>query len=124
MIVHKDWSGWLAGLRSKALKAGAESIVTNITAMLGTNGVAAMGIPHLTDIGMSWKTAVATMLIQFTLRTVLAAAMYVEAKPDPDVITETVETQHITKDSVSGVTEVGSSKTTTTTPIETKEPKQ
>jgi hypothetical protein len=94
---YTDWRGWLDGLRSKAMKAGAESLVTNLSAMLATNGVASMGIPHLQDIGMSWKTALATMFIQFTLRAGLAAAQYVAAKPDPDVVQEEVDTTQITK---------------------------
>lgn len=123
VIKHRDWSGWLEGMRSKAFKAGAEAISTNVTALLGTNGVAAMGIPGFSDIGMGWKTAVATTLIQFTLRVVAAAAMYVRDKPDPDVITETIQTEHINRDSVTGViTETGSSKTVTTTPTESKKP--
>lgn len=80
-----------------------------------------MGIPGLADIGMGWKTAIATTLIQFTLRVVAAASMYVRDKPDPDVITETVQTEHINRDSVTGViTETGNSKTVTTTPTESK----
>jgi hypothetical protein len=115
----KDWSGWWDGLRSKSFKAGAEAISTNVTAMLGTNGVASMGIPGLTDIGLGWKTAVATTLIQFSLRVVAAAAQYVKDRPDPDVITETVETAHFSK-SADGSVESGGSKKTTTTPV-TKE---
>lgn len=83
---HLDWSNWWQGLRSKAMKAGAESITTNIGAMLSTNGVASMGIPHLDDIGMNWKTAVATTVIQFSLRVMFAAAQYVANKPDPDMV--------------------------------------
>ena len=83
---YQDWRGWWEGLRSKMMKAGAEALATNITAMLGTNGVASMGIPGLGDIAMGWKTAVATTLIQFTLRTVLAAVLYIQTKPDPDLV--------------------------------------
>jgi len=118
-IKHKDWSGWWDGVRSKMMKAGAEALSTNLTALLGTNGVDALNIPGLDGIGMSWKTAVATMLIQFVLRSAKAGSDYIRDNPDPAVITETVETTHITKDSV-GTTEIGSSKTTTTTPVETK----
>lgn len=93
----KDWRSWLDGLRSKAMKAGAESIVTNLGAMLATNGVANMGIEALKDAGMNWKTALFTMGIQFALRTGFAAAQYVAAKPDPDEIMQEVETEIITK---------------------------
>lgn len=93
---YADWKGWFDGLRSKAMKAGAESLATNIGALLSTNGIASMGIPHLQDIGMNWKTALATMVVQFVLRTGFAAAQYIAAKPDPDTITEETETS-ITK---------------------------
>jgi hypothetical protein len=94
---HKDWNGWLDGMRSKVFRAGAEALVTSLTAMFGTNAVANMHIPGFEGIGMTWKTAIASLLIQFVVRVVIAAAMYVQAKPDPDVIVETVETTLTTK---------------------------
>lgn len=94
---YRDWSGWWDGMRAKALKAGAEAIGTSATALLGTNGVASMQIPGLTDIGMGWKTALATMFIQFSLRVVAAGAAYVQAQPEPELITEVTDTQQITK---------------------------
>lgn len=94
---YRDWSGWWDGMRSKALKAGAEAIGTNATALLGTNGVASMQIPGLTDIGMGWKTALATMVIQFTLRVIVAGAAYIQAQPEPELITEVTDTQQIAK---------------------------
>ena len=113
-----DWRGWLEGMRSKAFKAGAESLTTNLGALFTTNGLANMKVPGLEGIGMGWKTAIATCLIQFALRTGVAAAQYVAAKPDPDVITETVETVHVTRDQVTGSVETGTSKTVTTTPVD------
>jgi len=113
----QDWRGWRDGLRSKAMKAGAESITTNLGALMGTNAVANMGIEALKDMGMNWKTFLFTMALQFTIRVVFAAAQYVAAKPDPDVITETVETTHFSKDEA-GTVSGGSSKTITTTPVE------
>ena len=99
MAIHKykDWRGWLDGLRSKAMKAGAESISTNLGAMIATNGVANMGIDALKDVGMNWKTALFTLIIQFAIRTGFAAAQYVAAKPDPEEITTEVDTTQITK---------------------------
>ena len=117
IIKKQDWNDWWDGMRSKAMKAGAESLTTNVGALLSTNGLANMKIPGLQDIGMGWKTAIATCLIQFTLRVVFAAAQYVANKPDPDVITETVETVHVRRDAVTGSVETGTSKTTTITPI-------
>lgn len=94
---YKDWSGWWDGLRSKSMRAGAEAITTNLGGLLTTNGLAAT-VPGLSDIGMSWKTAIATTLIQFSVRIVLAAAKYVQDKPDPDVIEETIETGFLKKE--------------------------
>lgn len=86
MSIHKlrNWSSWWDGLRTKALQAGAESIVTNVTAMIGSNGVASM-VPALHDYALSWHTALITTGTQFILRTVLAAAKYVQEKPDADI---------------------------------------
>lgn len=98
MSIHKfkDWRSWWDGLRTKALKAGAESIATNVTAMLGSNGVASM-VPALHDYALSWKTALVTTGSQFVLRTVLAASQYVAEKPDADIVTEEVDTTILTK---------------------------
>jgi hypothetical protein len=93
VMIHKikDWQGWWDGMRSKAMKAGAEAIVTNLTTMLGSNGVASM-IPSLHDYALTWKTALITTVSQFIIRVVLAGAQYVFAKPDPDVIEQNIET--------------------------------
>lgn len=120
-VTHKDWGSWWDGLRSKSMRAGAESLATNFTALLGTNGVAAMGIPGLADIGMNWKTAILTCVIQFVLRVGLSAALYVQNKPDPDVIVETIDTTHVTKDAMGKVIEQGSSTTVTETVIKKPE---
>lgn len=113
---YRDWKGWWDGMRSKAFKAGAESLTTSIGALIGTNGVASMGIPGLSDLGMNLKQALFACLLQFTLRVGFAAALYVQNKPDPDMITETVETTHIIRDQAAGTVETGCSKTVTTTP--------
>lgn len=112
MSIHKykDWSGWWDGLRSCVMRTGATAIVTQLTALIGTNGVAHLGIPGLTDIGINYKTALAQLLIQFAIHTALAASTYVMNKPDPDVITETCET-------------TVTSKTVTTTPAVPNDPK-
>jgi hypothetical protein len=78
MRKYQDWSGWWFGLRTKAMEAGATSIAT----LLGTNGVAAMNIPGLNDVGLNWKTALA----QFVAHTLLAAANYIRTKPAPDLV--------------------------------------
>lgn len=112
-----DWRGWLEGMRSKAFKAGAESLTTNIGALFTTNGLANMKVPGLEGIGMGWKTAIATCLIQFSLRVIFAAAQYVANKPDPDVITEILDTTHISRNPDTGSVEVGMSTTVKTTPL-------
>ena len=117
IVKKQDWKGWLDGMRSKSFKAGGEAIATQLTALLASNGVASMGISALADVGLNWKQLVSLMVIQFVVRVGLAAAIYVQNKPDPDVITETIETQHITRDAA-GIIESGSSVTTTTTPVE------
>jgi len=99
MAIHKfkDWRGWLDGLRSKAMKAGAESLVTNLGALLGSNGIASLGVPHLQDIGLNWKQFIGLLLAQFFIRTSFAAAQYVANKPDPDEVTEDVKTEILEK---------------------------
>src|SRR6185503_10153004 len=86
MSIHKirNWGDWWDGLRTKALQAGAESLATNIATMLGSNGVASM-IPAMHDYVLTWHVALITTGTQFILRTVLAAAKYVQEKPDADI---------------------------------------
>lgn len=93
----KDWKGWLDGLRSKAMKAGAEAVVTNLGALMGTNAVASMGIDALKDLGMNWKQFLFTMAAQFAIRTTFAAATYVANKPDPDIIEQSIDTDFFGK---------------------------
>lgn len=83
---YKDWRNWWDGLCSISIKAGAEALATNFSALLGTNGVAHLGIPGLQDIGLNWKTAIATCLTQFALRTGVAAFKYI-AEKDPEIVT-------------------------------------
>lgn len=113
---YQDWHGWWDGLRSKAMQAGAESLVTNIGTLITTNGIANMKVPGLSDIGEGWKTAVAGLLSQFTIRVVFAAAKYVAMKPDPDVITETTDTTFQAR-RTDGTVVNQSSSTTVTKPI-------
>lgn len=98
MTIHKykDWRGWLDGLRSVAMKTGAEAIVTNLTGWIGSNGVANIGIDFLKDTAMSWKTALMLLGVQFTLRTGLAVFTYIQNKPDPEIIS--YDTATITKE--------------------------
>ena len=88
---YADWRGWWDGMRSKAMKAGAESLTTSIGALITTNAAANMQIPGCEGIGMGWKTALATMVVQFSLRVGFAAAQYVANKHDPDEIPLTTD---------------------------------
>lgn len=118
LVLKKDWATWLDGMRSKVFKAGAEALSTQLTAFLGSNGVASLGVGWLKDVGLNWKQALALLAIQFTIRVLLAAAIYVEQKPDPEMITVTVDTEHVTRNPDTGqIVQTGSSQTVTTTPV-------
>lgn len=116
---YHDWRGWWDGLRSKAMQAGAESLVTNLGALFITNGMANMQIPGMTGAAMSWKTAVITTASQFGVRVIFAAAKYVAGKPDPDVITETTDTAFQSK-SADGTMTLQSSSRVVTKPVDAK----
>ena len=119
---YKDWGTWWDGLRTASLKAGATSIVTNLSVLVTTNTVSSLNIPGIQNVGENWKTFLIGLLFQFLLHTAYAAAIYVQNKPDADVVVETVETTHVTKDELTGATTLGSSKTTTVTPVQPTEP--
>jgi hypothetical protein len=91
MSVQKfyDWKGWFEGMRSKAMKAGAEAITTQLGAWFTTNAVATLPIDALHNVGLNYKTAIVALVVQFAVRVVYAAALYVQQQPDPEVITET-----------------------------------
>ena len=80
-----DWSDWLDGMRSKAMKAGAEAITTQLGAWFTTNAVATLPIEALHGVGLNYKTAIVALVVQFTVRVVYAAALYVQQQPDPVV---------------------------------------
>ncbi|MDE2100609.1 MAG: hypothetical protein KGL39_25420 [Patescibacteria group bacterium] len=89
---YKDWGTWWDGLRTASLKAGATSIVTNLSVLVTTNTVSSLNIPYIQNVGENWKTFCIGLLFQFMLHTVYAAAKYVMDKPDADVVTVTTET--------------------------------
>lgn len=92
----KDWKGWFDGLRSVAMKAGAEAVFTNLSGLIATNGVAAT-IPALDGLRLHWQTAILTTVVQFGIRTGVAAAKYVMDKPDPDLVEVEIPTVFISK---------------------------
>lgn len=101
---YTDWSSWWDGLRTNLIKC----VGTTGLAYLGTNAIQGMGA---TGFGISWKQALGF----FGIHIAFEVFGYMQ-KVQPQVITETVETQHVTRDQA-GIVEAGSSKTTTTTPI-------
>lgn len=120
----RDWSSWWDGLRTQSVKAGATSLVTNLTLFMSTNAVAALPIDALKTSGENWKTLCIGLVAQFGLHTLLAAAQYIQNNPDAQIITETVDTQHIVRDAKTGiVTEAGSSTTVTVKPTIVEPPK-
>lgn len=84
-----NWSAWWDGLRSKAMKAGAEAFTTQVGAWMATNSAATLPIEALHGIALSWKAALVALFVQFAVRVFYAAALYVQNKPDPDIETET-----------------------------------
>ena len=103
---YTDWASWWDGLRTNLIKC----IGTTGIAWLGTNAASGIGIPV---VGITWKQA----LCFFGVHIGFEVFSYFQ-KVQPAVIVETTETEHESRDPLSGgVTEVGSSKTTTTTPI-------
>lgn len=96
IIKRKNWAKWREGAASKMIKAGGESLSTGIGTMLGTNGLANIGIDALKDIGMGWKTMCVAMLVQFLLRVVKAGADYA-SQTEPDEIEEEVPTAQLTR---------------------------
>lgn len=105
-----DWKTWWDGLRTNLIKC----IGTTGTMWLGSNGAASIGIDWLKDVGFNWKQALGL----FGVHVGIEVFTYMRDN-QPKVITETMETTHITK-TESGTVEQGSSKTVTVTPIETK----
>ena len=92
VVLKKSWAHWWEGMRLKMFKAGAESVATSLSVFMGTNSVASLKIEALSDIGMSWKTALAAICTQFIIRVVYAGATYVAENPDAPEIETEVET--------------------------------
>ncbi len=114
----KDWAKWWEGLRTSMIKAGATSVVTNLTVFTTTNTVNSIGIPGFSNSGEHWKTALIGLCAQFLLHTIYAAATYVQANPDAQVVVEETNTKHIVRNNDGSILETGSSNTVkTTTPV-------
>ena len=103
---YTDWRSWLQGLQTNLVKC----IGTTGTAWLGTNAASGAGIPI---VGISWKQAG----VMFGVHIGIELFTYMK-NVQPAVVTETVETAFTSKDEA-GQTIIQSSKTTTTTPVDT-----
>ena len=88
MAIRKylDWRGWLKGFYLKWI----DNVTSTFLALVTTNGAQAMGIPN---IGITWQGALGL----FGTLTVIEAVKYLKAQPLPPTITETSDTQQITK---------------------------
>ena len=112
---YTDWGTWWDGLRTNMMKAGATSVATNLSVLISTNTVGAMGIPGMVGVGENWRTFIVGLFAQFVLHTVYAAATYIQGN-QPQVVTETVDTSFVQR-KPDGTQITQSSSTGTTTPI-------
>lgn len=119
---YRDWSTWWDGLRTSMVKAGATSIVTNLTVLVSSNTVNSFGIPGMQNSGESLKTFLIGLIGQFLLHTAFAAAQYVQSNPNAKLITQQVDTTFTSKNPVTGSEVKQSSTTITTTPVAEKAP--
>ena len=103
---YTDWQSWGAGLLDSAIPAGATALITLLT----TNGAAVTFGGAIADIGITWKQA----LVQVAIHMMVATAKYLQAKPRPQTVVETFETEHFATDEAGKLTTGGSKQTTTT----------
>ncbi len=83
---YTDWQGWWIGLRQNLMKC----IGTTGTAWLGSNGIAATGIPGTAHIGLDWRQAVGLFAVH------IGAEVFMYLKNNQPTVTE-VDTQMISK---------------------------
>ena len=103
---------WLYGLASATIGGGSAAIVSGVTSMWFDpdkfNLTNMSGVLHLLGL----------MAVNFLFSGLLSAFFYLKQSPlPPESVVEIVDESHITRDVVGGVTETGSSKTVTTTPV-------
>lgn len=103
-----DWASWWDGLRNNLFKC----IGTTGTTWLGSNAVANIGVDSLKGIGLNWEQAIGV----FGVHIGFEVFSYMRDN-QPKVITITEDTSHITREQ-SGAVTVGTSSTTTTTPVD------
>lgn len=83
---YLDWKGWIRGFYLSWIK----TVTNTLLAYVGSNAVADMGVPH---IALN-LTQAGGLLFSITLVEILH---YLNAKPEPTLVEETVDTEHITK---------------------------
>lgn len=103
---------WFYGLASAAIGGGSAAVVSGFTAMgfdpAKFNLTNSSGILHL--LGLT--------AVNFVFSGILSAFFYLKQSPlPPESITSTIDESHVTRDVTGSVTEVGVSKTVTTTPV-------
>lgn len=88
MAIHKylDWRGWLEGFYLTWIK----NVTDTLLALITSNGAEKLGIPH---IGMNLQQAAGLC----GMLTIVQVIRYLNAKPKPETVTETADTQHIEK---------------------------
>lgn len=88
MAIQKylDWKGWFEGLYLSWIKTLTSTILT----WVGTNAAGGLGIPN---IAMSWQQGCSMLGII----TFIEVVRYLNAKPKPEVVTESVDTTLINK---------------------------
>jgi len=109
---YTDWRTWWDGLRTNLIKC----VGTTGLAWLGSNGLSVSGIPFTSKIGLDWRQAAGFFLVHIGIE----VFTYFKAN-QPQVITETVDTSHFSKDAAGNVS-VGTSQTVTTTPVQPPTP--
>ena len=83
---YLDWKGWFLG----AYLAWVKTITNSVLAMAVSNGAEKAG---LAGVGMNWKQ----FLCFLGWLSLIEAVKYLNAKPKPETVTETTETQIINK---------------------------
>ena len=88
MAMHKylDWRGWLEGFYLSWIK----TVTNTLLALVASNGAQAAGVPH---IALTWQQGIG---LCGTL-TFVEVIRYLNTKPKPETVTETVDTTRINK---------------------------
>jgi Na+/proline symporter len=83
---YLDWKGWFEGLYLSWIKTLTSTVLT----WVGTNAAGSMGVPN---IAMNWQQGVSMLGVI----TFIEVVRYLNAKPKPETLTESIDTTTITK---------------------------